>query len=495
MFSELQLGSSLILISFFAITIVVVDALFQKNKSIGFYYALFGLTLTMIASAINLYQAPSLVVPMNAENLISKGMIVFGGYSSFFDILFCLGAILTMLASRDFLKREYHEYTEFYSLLIFSVSGMMFIGHANNMLMLFVGIELMSIPFYILAGFIRTNIKSVEASLKYFLLGSFATGFLLYGIAMIYGATGSLEFAEISKSIAMGITSTTVLVIGIGLIIIGLSFKVAAFPFHQWAPDVYHGSPTIVTGFMSTAGKAAALLAFMIIARNLISEKIISGNFSFDSHTLQNIIAGISAGTMLIGNISALVQKNVKRMLAYSSVAHAGYLLMGVVANTQLGWQGITFYSSAYLFMQIGAFIIVGLIERGQDGNLNIEDYAGLSKSHPMLAAMMAIFMLSLAGIPPMAGFFGKYYLFAAAIKSGFTWLTIVAVIATIISMYFYISLIIQMYFKERTEKELEVKTGLGLVSLLICTIGILLFGIFPSLLLDLTKQCFQLLG
>jgi NADH-quinone oxidoreductase subunit N len=495
MFSELQLGSSLILISFFAITIVIVDALFQKNKTVGFSYALFGFILTAVASAINLYQAPSLIIPLNSENLITKGMIVFGGYSSFFDILFCMGAILTMFASREYLKREYHEYTEFYSLLIFSVSGMMFIGHANNMLMIFVGIELMSIPFYILAGFIRTNFKSIEASLKYFLLGSFATGFLLYGIGMIYGATGSLGFTEISKSIASGINSTTILVIGIGLIIVGLSFKVAAFPFHQWAPDVYHGSPTIVTGFMSTAGKAAAILAFMIIARNLMPEKIVSGKFNFDTHTLQNIIAWISAGTMLVGNITALVQKNVKRMLAYSSVAHAGYLLMGIVANSQLGWQGITFYATAYLFMQIGAFVIVGLIERGDENNLNIEDYAGLSKSHPMLAAMMAMFMLSLAGIPPMAGFFGKYYLFAAAIKSGFTWLTIVAVIATIISMYFYISLIIQMYFKDRTEKELEIKTGLGLISLIICTIGVLLFGVFPSLLLDLTRQCFQLLG
>ncbi|MFH1052111.1 MAG: NADH-quinone oxidoreductase subunit N [bacterium] len=495
MFSEIQLGSSLILISFFAITIVVVDALFQKNKNVGFFYALFGLVLTGVASAVNLVQAPSIVLPMNTENLISKGMIVFGGYSSFFDILFCLGAILTMFASRDYLKREYQEYTEFYSLIIFSVTGMMMIGHANNMLMLFIGIELMSIPFYILAGFIRTNIKSVEASLKYFLLGAFATGFLLYGIAMIYGATGTMDLAGITEALKNGVNSQVILVIGIGLMIVGLSFKVAAFPFHQWAPDVYHGSPTVVTAFMSTTGKAAAVLAFIVIAKHLMPEKIISGKLSFDTNTLQNIIAVIAAATMLVGNITALMQKNVKRMLAYSSVAHAGYLLMGIVANSQYGWQGITFYATAYLFMQIGAFIIVGLIEKGPDSNLNIEDYAGLSKSHPMLAAMMAMFMLSLAGIPPMAGFFGKYYLFRAAIDSGFTWLTIVAVVATIISMYFYISLIIQMYFKDRTEKDLEFKTGLSLVSLLICTVGILLFGFFPSLLLDLTKQCFQLLG
>ncbi|MFC2130277.1 NADH-quinone oxidoreductase subunit N [Bacteroidota bacterium] len=494
MLSEIQLGSSLILISYFAISIVVVDALFQKNKNIGFVYALTGLIITAIASGLTLYDAPGIVLPTNTEDLLSKGMIIFGGYSAFFDILFCLGGILTILASKNYLVKEYKEYTEYYSLIIFAIAGMMLIGHANNLLVLFIGIELMSIPFYILAGFIRTNEKSVEASLKYFLLGAFSTGFLLYGIAMIYGATGSMDLTIISQQIINGIDSPVILAIGIGLIIIGLSFKVAAFPFHQWAPDVYHGSPTVVTAFMSTTGKAAALLAFIVIARALLPAALDSVEAGYDTATLQNIIAVISAATMLIGNITALVQKNVKRMLAYSSVAHAGYLLMGIVANSQLGWSGIAFYSTAYLFMQIGAFIIVGIIEKNNT-NLNIEDYAGLSKTHPVMAALMALFMFSLAGIPPMAGFFGKYYLFAAAVKSGFTWLTIVAVIATIISMYYYISLVIQMYFKDQTEKVIETKTGLAAISLAVSGIAILLFGIFPSLLDNITNQCFKLFG
>jgi len=313
MLSEIQLGSSLILISYFAISIVVVDALFQKNKNIGFVYALTGLIITAIASGLTLYDAPGIVIPTNTEDLLSKGMIIFGGYSAFFDILFCLGGILTILASKNYLAKEYKEYTEYYSLIIFAIAGMMLIGHANNLLVLFIGIELMSIPFYILSGFIRTNEKSVEASLKYFLLGAFSTGFLLYGIAMIYGATGSMDLTIISQQIINGIDSPVILAIGIGLIIIGLSFKVAAFPFHQWAPDVYHGSPTVVTAFMSTTGKAAALLAFIVIARALLPAALDSVETGYDTATLQNIIAVISAATMLIGNITALIQKNVKR--------------------------------------------------------------------------------------------------------------------------------------------------------------------------------------
>jgi len=433
--SELQLSSSLIIISYFAISIVVVDALFKKNKNVGFTYALTGLILTSIASIITLIDSPGYISPSNTSNLISKGMITFGGYSSFFDLLFCIGGILVLLASRDYLKREYRELTEYYSLIIFSIIGMMLIVHANNMLVLFVGIELMSISFYILAGFIRTYGKSVEASLKYFLLGSFATGFLVYGIALIYGATGSFDITTITENIKDGVNSPILLSIGTGLILVGLFFKTAIFPFHQWAPDVYHGSPTTVTAFMSTTGKAAALIALYIVARPLLPipnpDDIIS-----NYNTIIYIIAIASALTMIVGNISALIQKNVKRMLAYSSVAHAGYMLMGIVANSQLGWTGIAFYAVAYLFMQIGAFIIVGIIEKNKEQNLNLDDYAGLSKSSPFIAALMSLFMLSLAGIPPMAGFFGKYYLFAAAIESGFTWLTIIAVIASIISMY-----------------------------------------------------------
>jgi len=493
MLSEIQLGSSLIIASFFAITAILVDAIFKKNKNIAYFYTLLGFLITTVVSFITLLNVQGMVVPINSNELYSKGMLIFGGYTSYFDTLFSLAALMTMFAAKNFLKREYFEYNEFYSLLLFAVVGMMLIVHSNSLLILFLGIELMSISFYVLAGFIRTNTKSVEASLKYFLLGAFATGFLLYGIALIYGSTGTFNIIDIGKIVMSKSDLPVYFVIGLGLIIIGLSFKAAIFPFHQWAPDVYHGSPTVVTGFMSTVGKTAALIALVIITRPFISNMLDVKN-GFDISTIQNIIAFLSAGTMLIGNITALVQKNIKRMLAYSSVAHAGYLLMGIVANSTLGWIGITFYATAYLFMQMGAFTIISIFERNNEKNLEIKDYAGLSKSHPALAAMMAMFMFSLAGIPPMAGFFGKYYLFAATVEAGFTWLTIVAVISSIISMYYYIGLVVQMYFKDNEGKVLEGKAGLSNVTIVIATIAILLFGFFPSLILSVSQTGFNLL-
>lgn len=491
MLTEIQLGSSIIVISYFAITLPIIDALFQKNKNVGYFYALIGMILTCFASIYTLTFAPGIVKPANPQELITKGTILFGGYTAFFDALFSFAGILTMIAAKSYIKREYKNLTEFYSLVTFAVAGMMVIGHSNSLLVLFVGIELMSIPFYILAGFIRNKLRPVEAALKYFLLGAFATGFLVYGMAMIYGSTGSLNLTEITEVLTRGAFEPIYLTIGLALLIIGLSFKAAAFPFHQWAADVYDGSPTVVSAFMSAAGKAAALVSFIIIARAILPSTINLSD-SFDPRTIQSIIATISAATMIIGNITALAQKSVKRMLAYSSIAHAGYLLMGIVANSVIGWNGIAFYAAAYVFMQMGAFIIVSVFERDLDKNLNFEDYAGLSKSSPFLAGMMALFMFSLAGIPPMAGFFGKYYLFRAAIDAGFTWLTIVAVIASIVSMYYYIGLVIQMYFKEPEGETMKAPPSPANIALALTTVGTLLFGFFPSLLLDVIENCFK---
>jgi NADH-quinone oxidoreductase subunit N len=368
---------------------------------------------------------------------------------------------------------------------------MMLIGHANNLLILFIGIEVMSIAFYVLSGFFRTNIGSVEASLKYFLLGAFATGFLVYGIALVYGATGSIEVVQISHFILYVSNPPMYLMIGIGLIIVGLGFKIAAFPFHQWAPDVYQGAPTVVTGFMSTAGKAAGMVAFIVVARSFIPI-FYSNDVKFDAEGVRIVLAVLSALTMLYGNIVALAQKNVKRMLAYSSIAHAGYMLMGIVAKTPHGWDAIVFYIITYLFMQLGAFVVISKVENKGE-NLELSDFTGLGKTKPILAAMMAVFMFSLAGIPPFAGFFGKYYLFVAAIETGYLWLTIIAVIASVISIYFYIGLIVQMYFKEAPEKEIETKTGGETITLVISLVALFVFGIFPSLLLNMIHKGFMI--
>ena len=489
---EIHLASPIIIISIFAILSVLVDAIW-KNKTLNFIYTLVGLILTAVSAIYTLTFSGDVINQVTFENSISKNMLSFGGYSAFFDLLFCVAGILTLFASRPFIQREYKELNEFYELMLFAICGMIFIAHSNHLLVLFIGVETMSITFYVLAGYFRTSKFSVEAALKYFLLGSFATGFLLYGMSMVYGATGTLYFDIISLAINNNTTNLLYLSIGFGLLVIGLSFKIAAFPFHQWAPDVYHGSPTVVTGFMSTAGKAAAVVAFIIVTKSLMPLNAIP-EVSLNSYTMQLVLAIISAATMLLGNIVALVQKNVKRMLAYSSVAHAGYLLMGVVANNPDGWSGIVFYATAYMLMQIGAFAVISVIERkdGDDaGNLELKDYSGLRHSNPILAALMSMFMLSLAGIPPFAGFFGKYYLFAAAIRADFLWLTIIAVISSIISMYFYIGLILNMYFKEPEGELIKYKSNLAGVTLFAAAFGILLFGVFPSLLVDISKLLF----
>ncbi len=488
--SETILMSPLLIIGIFSIIVLMLDAFFKNKKALVFWTSIVSLILTGAAAAYVLINQECWINSINFADSYTRGMINFGGYSPYFDIIFCLAGIMTLFASRSYIQREYKEYNEFYALMLFAITGTMLIGHAGNLLTLFIGIELMSIPFYILSGYFRNAIKSVEAALKYFLLGAFATGFLAYGMAMIYGAAGSLDLTVITMTVSNGTAQPVYLLIGLGLLIVGLCFKVAAFPFHQWAPDVYTGAPTVVTAFMSTAGKGAALIAFIIIARALVVPSLAETQVQEGMQLAQIMIAVISAATMLIGNITALVQKNVKRMLAYSSVAHAGYLLMGITANTERGWSGIVFYITAYIFMQIGAFIVVSILER-QDENMEFSDYSGLGKTHPALAALMAIFMVSLAGIPPFAGFFGKYYLFTAAMEAGFTWLTIIAVISSIISVYFYIGLIVFMYFKDPGENEISVKTGLAGLTLFISTAGVILLGIFPSFLIDLAKTLF----
>ena len=348
MIQDLLLTAPFTFLSAMAIIAMVVDALIKNSARITFLFSV----ITLIVSGI-------LAIGTFGQHGIGfNGMITGGGFASYFDVLFSIGGLLTIFAARTYLQREGIEHDEFYSLILFAIGGMMLIGHSNNLLSLFIGIEIMSVVFYVLSGYMRSSVASVESSLKYFLLGAFSTGFLVYGMALIYGATGSMDYNHIAMNITRGsLPLESLLPIGISLIVIGLSFKAAAFPFHQWAPDVYQGAPTIVTAFMSTAGKAAAFAAFMPMIMVLMPAA---------TAKLQLTFAVLSAATMLIGNISALAQTNIKRMLAFSSVAHAGYLMMGLVAGSQAGYSGIMFYLTSYMFMQIGSFIIVGLLEIGR---------------------------------------------------------------------------------------------------------------------------------
>jgi NADH-quinone oxidoreductase subunit N len=474
MVQDLLFTAPFTFLSVMAIIAMVLDALIVNSSRITFIFSAITLLISGILG----------ISTFGLHGIGFNGMVTGGGFAAYFDILFSIGGLLTILTSRQYLQRENIEHDEFYSLVLFAVAGMMLIAHSNHLLILFIGIEVMSVSFYILSGYMRNNAKSVESSLKYFLLGAFATGFLVYGIALIYGSTGSMDYNQIALNINNNaLNFPALLPIGVALIVIGLSFKAAAFPFHQWAPDVYQGAPTIVTAFMSTAGKAAAFAAFIPIVTVLMPSAPVK---------LQMIFAVMSAATMLIGNISALAQSNIKRMLAFSSVAHAGYIMMGLVSGSQYGYGGIVFYLTAYMFMQIGSFIIVAILERNGEKYLELSDYAGLSKRHPVLAAFMAIFMLSLAGIPPFAGFFGKYFLFTAAIDAGFLWLTLVGVLSSIISVYFYIGLIVKMYFTEPEGQREDNEVGMSGLSLIITIAGVIVLGILPSGILSIASNLFN---
>ena len=474
MVQDLLFTAPFTFLSVMAIIAMVLDALIVNSSRITFIFSAITLLISGILG----------ISTFGLHGIGFNGMVTGGGFAAYFDILFSIGGLLTILTSRQYLQRENIEHDEFYSLVLFAVAGMMLIAHSNHLLILFIGIEVMSVSFYILSGYMRNNAKSVESSLKYFLLGAFATGFLVYGIALIYGSTGSMDYNQIALNINNNaLNFPALLPVGVALIVIGLSFKAAAFPFHQWAPDVYQGAPTIVTAFMSTAGKAAAFAAFIPIVTVLMPSA---------PAKLQMIFAVMSAATMLIGNISALAQTNIKRMLAFSSVAHAGYIMMGLVSGSQYGYGGILFYLTAYMFMQIGSFIIVAILERNGEKYLELSDYAGLSKRHPVLAAFMTIFMFSLAGIPPFAGFFGKYFLFTAAIDAGFLWLTLVGVLSSIISVYFYIGLIVKMYFTEPEGQREDNEVGMSGLSLIITIAGVIVLGILPSGILSIASNLFN---
>jgi NADH-quinone oxidoreductase subunit N len=339
---------------------------------------------------------------------------------------------------------------------------------------LFLGLELMSVCFYVLAGFARRRPASNEAGLKYFLLGAFATGFLLYGIALVYGATGTTQLAGIAAHVG---TSSPMLVIGLGLLLIGLAFKVAAVPFHMWVPDVYEGAPTTVTAFMSTGGKAAAFAALALALSAPVLQAVAP---------VRQVLAVIAALSMVIGNIIAITQVSVKRMLAYSSIAHAGYILTGIVAANSMGSDGVVFYLAAYTVMNIGAFGVLSVLETPDGQHLTFDDYAGLPGRHPVLAALMALFLFSLTGIPPFAGFFGKYYVFAGAIQAGYTWLAIVGVLMSVVSAFYYLRLVVLMYFKEQALPADTRPPALAVAALVICALAVIQFGIMPSTLLRL---------
>lgn len=400
----------------------------------------------------------------------SNVMFQLDPFSSFVTALLCIAAILSCALSHSYLEELRINHGEYYALVLLSTAGMLLMVSAVDFIAVFLGLELMSIPLYVLAGFDRRKLRSNEAAIKYFLIGAFASAIMLYGMAFLYGAVGETSFAALRAAFDPG---DPIALIGLGLVVVGFAFKISSVPFHQWTPDVYEGAPTAVTAFMSVTVKAAsfaALLRLLVLALPETLDK------------LHGVLWVLSAATMVVGNVMAVIQENVKRMLAYSSIAHAGYILIGFVTATADGYAAVVFYLIAYTFMNLGAFsVVVVLAHRGKDCD-RMESFAGLARTRPGLAAMMTVFMVSLAGIPGTVGFIGKFTIFTAAAEAGEIPLMLLGVMTSVVSVYYYLRLTVLMYMREPGEETHRLEThSLEGGVLVVCTFIVLFLGIFPN--------------
>ncbi len=413
-----------------------------------------------------------------------QGMLVIDGFATFFRVLVIAVGLLTLLCSFAYLRREQAESGEYYALVLFSIAGQCVMATANELIMIFVGLEISSIASYILAGFLRDDRRANESALKYFLLGSFATAFFLYGIAWIYGMTGTTNLAVIREALggpdpaAPGFLAA----VAAALMFVGLAFKVSAWPFQVWAPDVYQGAPVPVTAFLSAGPKAAA---FAVLLRVFMTA------FEPIGHRWEPFVWGSALLTMIVGNFAALTQSNVKRLLAYSSIAHAGYVLVAVTAHTEVGTAAAMFYLAAYALMNIGAFAVVAHFSRKGERYLEVQDLAGLGARQPATAALLSLFLLSLIGVPLTGGFFGKFYIFRAALDAGLVWLTVLGLLNSAVAAYYYLRIIVVMYMHEPGEAaEGLTAPSSGLkAALWSSAAGTLLLGIFPSVVLGFVSR------
>jgi NADH-quinone oxidoreductase subunit N len=445
-----------------AILVLLVDLLLPRRRWILPYVSLLGVIVS----------AASIVFLWGSKVEGFGGVILLDKFSSFFGLLFLLGTGLILLISSSYAKKENIQRGEYYSLILFATSGAMLMALARDLLVLFLGLEILSLCLYALSGFFRERGSSVEAAVKYFVLGAFASGFFLYGIALCYGASGGTLYTKLQFMLSGSRLPGPIALAACALLLVGLFFKLGSVPFHMWVPDVYEGAPTSITGYMSAISKAAVLAAFI---------RIFSTNVPVVQMDLSKVLWVLAVFTMTLGNVVAIAQTNIKRMLAYSSIAHAGYVLVALTAATKAGYSSVLFYVLAYAFMTIGAFGVVTLLRRAESEALEISSYSGIAVRHPLLSAAMAIFMISLAGIPPTAGFFGKFYVFSAAVGAGYIDLAVIGVLNSLVSVYFYMRIVFLMYMKEESERIDVSLSRAAIVAVAICVLGTIVMGIFPS--------------
>lgn len=479
--ADVQLIAPMIWLAAGGIAVLLVDA-FWRREGQGHLTATAVLFLILAGASI----AQQIQPGADASGRVFGGAMVIDGFSHFFNLAFLLVAFLSVAVGSVYFAREEHPLPEFYPLVLFATVGMMVMAAANDMVTLFVGLETMSISLYVLAAIQRHSLFSNEAGFKYLILGAFSSAFLLYGIALLYGTTQTLQLDTMLQRVRMdaSIAGEPLFLVGWALILVGLGFKVALVPFHMWTPDVYDGSPAPVAGFMAAGVKAASFAALLRVAW--------AGTPTF-TEQLGPLLVGLAIVTMVFGNIVALAQTNLKRMLAYSAIAHAGYLLVGVVASQPRpddgAAQGVLFYLLTYGLMNVGAFALVSLVSRRDEEMAELSGFAGLAKRNPIVAAAMAVFMLSLAGIPPTAGFWGKLYVFKAAVAEGYVVLAVVALLNSAVAMFYYLRVIVTMYMREPQHEAYDgdsVQIGAAMTA---AAVALLYFGLAPAPLANLARQ------
>ena len=481
----------LLIVFGWSIALLAIDLFIPRDrKRLTGYLALLGIVVAAVAPLVGDLAG----IPLwNTNGVTFSNMIALDNYALILNWIFLLSAAITVVISLDYLPRQGIERGEYYVLLLMATGSMMLLAQGTDLIVLFLGLELLSITLYVLVGFAYPRLSSEEAAMKYLLIGAFAAGFLVFGIALIYGATGTSNLFDISKALSAGLAAEdlALLLAGCALVIVGFGYKISMVPFHMWTPDVYEGAPTPVTAFMSVGTKSAG---FAALARFLLQ------GVGPEYAIWVPAVAVLAALTMIIGNISAVTQTNVKRMLAYSSIGHAGYILMGVLAggvpNTGTrGVESFLFYLLAYSLTNLGAFAVLIALEQRGEAAWDLGDFAGLYGRRPLLAIAMALCMFSLAGVPPTAGFWGKFYVFTAAWAAGLQWLAVIGVLTSAIAAFFYLRIVVQMFMRDPVREVRQTYDRALAIGIGVAALGIVLIGLLPTPLIDLVQQTGLALG